>query len=123
MPELDSQDATVSWGPLTAANFDADYELIAWSGSGQVTYFVPEANAAADPEYAAVPQWIQEAQYPLISDFFTWQVAGDNTSSISNHSSWVPQVSLACRELYHSTQSHTHTHSMMHQVDHLLQRS
>ena len=111
MPELDSQDATVSWGPLTAANFDSDYELIAWSGSGQVTYFVPKANAAADPEYAAVPQWIQEAQYPLISDFFTWQVAGDNASSISNHSSWVPQVSLACRELYHSTQFHTHTHT------------
>ena len=109
MPELDSQDATLSWGPLTAANFDADYELIAWSGSGQVTYFVPEANAAADPEYAVVPQWIQEAQYPLISDFFTQQVAGDNTSSISNYSRWVPQVSLASQELYHSTQSLTPT--------------
>ncbi|DBA91450.1 TPA: hypothetical protein ACH3X1_003088 [Trebouxia sp. C0004] len=92
MPELDSQDATVSWGPLTAASFDADYELIAWSGSGQVTYFIPQSNAAADPEYAVVPEWIQEAQYPLISDLFTQQVAGDNTSSISNYSSWVPQV-------------------------------
>ena len=60
MPELASQDATASWGPLTAANL-ADYQLIAWSGSGQVTCFIPKANVAADPEYADVPEWIQEA--------------------------------------------------------------
>ena len=115
MPELDSQDATVAWGPLTAANFDADYELIAWSGSGQVTYFIPESNAAADPEYALVPEWIQEAQYPLISDLFMQQVAGDNTSSISNYSSWVPQVTFADNSPIQC--SLTHLQSMLHQVD------
>lgn len=92
MPELESEDATLAWGPLAAGNLSADYQLIAWSGSGVVTYFVPEAMAADNPEYAAQPQWIQEAQYPLIPDLFQQQEAGDNGSSIAN-SSWVPQVS------------------------------
>ena len=33
-PELDSQNAAISWGPLTAANLVADYQVIAWSGAG-----------------------------------------------------------------------------------------
>ena len=27
LPELDSQDALLAWGPLTAANFTADYQV------------------------------------------------------------------------------------------------
>ena len=93
LPELDSQDATKAWGPMAALGLDADYELLAWSGSGVVTYFVPEAIPESDPEYSALPKWVQEAQYPLDIDLFARQVAGDNTSIISNYSSWVPQVS------------------------------
>ena len=37
-PELDSQNAAISWGPLTAANFRADYQVIAWSGAGLDEY-------------------------------------------------------------------------------------
>ena len=93
MPELDSQDATLAWGPLTAGNFQADYELIAWSGSGVVTYEVPLSNP--EPEYEALPEWVQEEQYPLDIDLFARQVAGDNTSLISNYTNWVPQVSAS----------------------------
>ena len=37
-PELDSENAAISWGPLTAANFSADYQILAWSGAGLTTY-------------------------------------------------------------------------------------
>lgn len=37
-PELDSENAAISWGPLTAANFSADYQVLAWSGAGLTTY-------------------------------------------------------------------------------------
>lgn len=37
-PELDSENAATSWGPLTAAHFGADYQVLAWSGAGLDTY-------------------------------------------------------------------------------------
>lgn len=37
-PELDSQNSAVAYGPLTAANFTADYQVIAWSGAGLDVY-------------------------------------------------------------------------------------
>ena len=37
-PELDSENAAISWGPLTAAHFGADYQVLAWSGAGLNTY-------------------------------------------------------------------------------------
>ena len=40
-PELDSENAAISWGPLTAANFSADYQVLAWSGAGLTTYAMP----------------------------------------------------------------------------------
>ena len=95
LPELDSQDATKAWGPVTAATLQADYQLLAWSGSGVVTYDVPESIPESDPEYAALPEWVQEAQYPLDIDLFARQVAGDNASLITNYTAWVPQVSPA----------------------------
>ncbi|DBA74311.1 TPA: hypothetical protein ACH3X1_011086 [Trebouxia sp. C0004] len=87
VPELDSQNAAVSWGPLTAANFQADYEVIAWSGAGVGTFSVPESNVDA-----TLPTWIGESQYPTDGEIFLRQVAADNTSMVSNFSSWVPQV-------------------------------
>lgn len=116
MPELDSEDATLAWGPLAAVNLSADYQLIAWSGSGVVTYFVPESMAADDPEYAAQPQWIQEAQYPLIPDLFQQQEAGNNGSSIANYSSWIPHVSAHAK-------STCCTQTSMAGVLHLMQSS
>lgn len=93
LPELDSQDATKAWGPVAAATLQADYQLLAWSGVGVVTYDVPESIPESDPEYAALPEWVQEAQYPLDTDLFARQVAGDNASLITNYTTWVPQVS------------------------------
>ena len=94
LPDLNTQDATLAWPALTAQNFSADYQLIAWEGVGVVNFDVPELLAAQDPAYAALPQWVQEAQYPLDTDLFARQVAGDNTSLIQNYSIWSPQVSL-----------------------------
>ena len=87
VPELDSQNAAIAWGPLTAANFQADYEVIAWSGAGVGTFSVPESNVDA-----TLPTWIGESQYPTDGEIFLRQVAADNTSMVSNFSSWVPQV-------------------------------
>ena len=70
-----------------------------------VTYDVPiadaEATAAAaaeaSPEAAteaeALAEWEYEAQYPLDSDLFNRQVAGDNSTIITKFTQWVPQVS------------------------------
>ncbi len=96
LPETDSQDATLAWGPLAAQNLSADYELIAWAGSGVVTYESAEQIAEAFPEYTALPEWVDEVQYPLDIDLFARQVAGDNTSIISNYSSWTLQAHTAC---------------------------
>ena len=46
-PELDSQNAAISWGPLTAANFRADYQVIAWSGAGLDEYAATLGRAAS----------------------------------------------------------------------------
>ena len=86
VPELDSQNAAISWGPLTAANFQADYEVIAWSGAGVGTFSVGELVDAT------LPTWVGENQYPTDGELFVRQVAADNTSMVSNFSSWVPQV-------------------------------
>ena len=91
IPELDSQNSAIAWGPLTAANFSADYEVIAWSGAGVDTYSVPESNVDAN-----LSAWIGENQYPLDGDLFMRQVAADNSSMVSNFSSWVPQGSMSC---------------------------
>lgn len=92
---MNSQDATLAWGPLTAQGFDADYQLLAWSGVGAVTYDSALVAVEASPEYAdLLPDWVEEAQLPLTSHLFTRQVAGDNTSAIQDFTIWVPQVSL-----------------------------
>ena len=87
-PELDSQNSAIAWGPLTAANFSADYEVIAWSGAEVADYSVAEVFEAS----LNLPAWIGENLYPLDGDLFMRQVAADNSSMVSNFSSWVPQV-------------------------------
>ncbi len=89
LPEVDSQNNTASWGPLTAANFSADYQVIAWSGAGLVTDSNPEALVALHP---TVPLSIAEEIYPQDVSLLSRQVAGVNGSVVSNYSSWVPQV-------------------------------
>lgn len=54
------------------------------------------AAAEASPEAATeepLAEWEMEAQYPLDSDLFDRQVAGDNSTIITNFTQWVPQVS------------------------------
>ena len=70
MPELDSQNAAIAWGPLTAANFEAGYEVIAWSGAGVGTFSVPESAGNAD-EF--LPAWIGEQQYPTDGEIFHYK--------------------------------------------------
>lgn len=94
LPDLDVQDATLAWPSLTAQNFSADYQLLAWEGVGVATYDVADLIAGGNASYAALPQWVQETQYPLVTDLFTRQVAGDNMSLITNYSIWSPQVSF-----------------------------
>lgn len=89
MPEVDSQNNTASWGPLTAANFSADYQVIAWSGAGLVTYSNAEALVALHP---TVPLGTAELIYPQDVSLLSRQIAGDNSSMVTNYSSWVPQV-------------------------------
>ena len=91
-PELDSQNSAIAWGPLTAANFSADYEVIAWSGAEVADYSVAEVFEAS----LNLPAWIGENLYPLDGDLFMRQVAADNSSMVSNFSSWVPQGSMSC---------------------------
>lgn len=88
-PELDSQNAAISWGPLTAANFNADYQVIAWSGSGLVAYARSQLMKQDSPE---VPWSVARSTYPTAIDLFGRQVAADSSSVVSNYSSWVPQV-------------------------------
>ena len=88
-PELDSQNAALSWGPLTAANFSADYQVLAWSGAGLVTYAHSEELVGQHPE---LPFSVAQSIYPTAIDLFKRQIAADNTSAVSNYSSWIPQV-------------------------------
>ena len=87
--EVDSQNNTAAWGPLTAANFSADYQVIAWSGAGLVTDSNPEALVALHP---TVPLSTAELIYPQDVNLLSRQIAGDNGSVVTNYSSWVPQV-------------------------------
>ena len=89
VPEVDSQNDVISWGPLTAANFSADFQVIAWSGAGLVLYTNAEILVSETP---TVPISIAEEIYPLDVTLFGRQIAGDNSSVIANYSSWVPQV-------------------------------
>ena len=88
-PELESQNAAISWGPLTAAHFEADFQVIAWSGAGFVTYARSKELVAAQPN---VSFSAAKDTYPTDVDLFSRQVAADSSSVVSNYSSWVPQV-------------------------------
>ena len=88
-PELDSQNAFESWGPLTAANFTADYQVIAWSGAGLVTYTRSAELVAQHPE---VPFSEAQSIFPTAVDLFRRQIAADNSSKIEDYRIWVPQV-------------------------------
>ena len=49
-PELDSQNAAIAWGPLTAANFKADYQVIAWSGAGLDEFAATLGELSCNPK-------------------------------------------------------------------------
>ena len=77
------QDASRTWGALTAAEFTADLELLAWSGSGVNTYSLVEVGFPS-------AEW--PALEPKITDLFEQVVAGDNSTLMSDFGTWVPQV-------------------------------
>ena len=64
VPSPDYEDATQAWGILAAIGLVADYQLIAWSGSGVSTYSTADnshVNATATP-------W--QIKYPTFPEFW-----------------------------------------------------
>ena len=80
-----TENAAISWGPLTANNFSADYQVIAWSGAGLVT----SLGLTTFPD---LPIELAEQIIPSDVELFGRQVAGDSTSLIDDHSAWAPQA-------------------------------
>ena len=100
MPELDSEDASLGWGPLTASNFSADFQVIAASGAGLVTYSTAEiGNPNISVEQAQISN-------PSDVDLFSRQVATDNSSMVTNHTDWVPQVGVPPNACFNSCTDH-----------------
>lgn len=86
---VQSEDASLSWGPLVAASFSADYHVIAWSGSEFVTYSNGSIASADD----AVSSIRSEQQHtPPSVQLFNRQIATD-VGSVTDFSKWQPQVS------------------------------
>lgn len=92
--ELDSQNAALAWGPLTASHFTADFEVIAWSGAEAVTPSTTDRLVADGVSFETAIQ-----MYPLDSQIWARQVAADNMSVIANYSSWIPQVNAGGPEV------------------------
>ena len=86
MYEVDSQDASIGWGPLTAGNFAADFQIIAATGAGLVTYSTAQASS---PDISNEQAQISN---PSDVDLFTRTIATDNDSTMSNYTAWGPQV-------------------------------
>ena len=73
MPSPDYEDATQAWGILAANELVADYQLIAWSGSGVSTYSTPDnfhVNATATPwqiKYPTFPEFWPQVAAPCMA--------------------------------------------------------
>ncbi|KAL3145660.1 hypothetical protein ABBQ32_003197 [Trebouxia sp. C0010 RCD-2024] len=80
---VETEDASLSWGPLTAANFTADYQVIAWSGA---------ALARESGDHSNLPQEVAQELTPSDIELFGRQVAGNRSRRVGNFSAWVPQV-------------------------------
>ena len=74
------QDSTQSWGVISAQQFEAEYQIIAWSGAGQST------------NSTALSRGIPENAYPTIPELFARQVASDSMSAEASFSNFIPQV-------------------------------
>jgi len=88
---VESQNAAVSWGPITAGNLQAEYRVLAWSGAGLDTYAVPQPNGVNRTFITGLPDELPEDITPPVPILFRRQVAGDNTS-VAGNSSFVPQI-------------------------------
>ena len=80
---MQSEDASLAWGPLTAGTFSADFQNIAWSGAGFVTYGNGRTASADDGASAQTT--------PPDVHLFNRQVAADS-NSVEDLSQWQPQV-------------------------------
>ncbi|KAL3146173.1 hypothetical protein ABBQ32_002883 [Trebouxia sp. C0010 RCD-2024] len=90
-PQVESENAAISWGPIVAANLQADYQVLAWSGAGLDTYAVLQPDGINRTYITGVPDELPENILPAVPILFRRQVAGDNTSMAGN-SSFVPQI-------------------------------
>ena len=80
MPSPDYEDATRAWGILAAKELVADYQLIAWSGSGVSTYSTADnfhVNATATPwqiKYPTFPEFWPQVLCSGCSGRVSWSV-------------------------------------------------
>ena len=74
-----TEDATRSFGQLVADAFQADHQLLAWSGATQ---------SDEPSNYTAAT-----AATPTIPQLFGEEIAGDKSSTNVNFSAWEPQAS------------------------------
>ena len=74
-PVLDpaSEDATLTWGALSAQQLDADFQLLAWTGARQNSQ-------------------LNDSAIPTVPQMFMQLVAGDNDTLRNGSDAWSPQV-------------------------------
>lgn len=76
----DTEDATRTFGALVADYFDADHQILAWSGAAQNPYPSDQAEL------------LESVTTPTVPQLFSQLIAGNMSSVIANTSAWVPQV-------------------------------
>lgn len=85
IPNSSDENALLGYGPTTARHYQADYQVLAWSGAGVNVY----PNERLADRY---PKTVEDAAYPLDSEIFTRQNALDPAGSNASLASWQPQV-------------------------------
>lgn len=76
----DTEDATRTFGALVADYFDADHQILAWSGAAQNPYPSDQAEL------------LESVTTPTVPQLFSQLIAGNMSSVIANTSAWVPQI-------------------------------
>ena len=90
MPSPDYEDATQAWGILAANGLMADYQLIAWSGSGVSTY------STADNSHVNATATAWQIKYPTFPEF--WPQVDALHNSYGSYAVW-----SALLEVFHGS--------------------
>ena len=80
----DTEDAFLAFGNLVADHFDADRQILAWSGAAQNPF--PSNDSAA----------LASVTTPTVPQLFSQLIAGNRSSMFINNTAWVPQVRPLC---------------------------